>query len=441
MKKICLLALAVVLLAACSETPDGASGYPGLEEGARKVNVRVALPVAGEVSYARSESFPIASAPEVRIENLDVYLFGEQAPGRYVLEKVYADVLADEAFEPVSEQAFTSISFLVEGVNAKKFFFVANARQQASLVTEPVAGTTTESELRSLLSNQITTEAVACPLVMTADAGLTADQLRHGQTVSLGDVMLKRLVARIDILNKENNFTIRRVRMLNARDCSCILPGGDAEAGFVDLPEVTVAEAAPAFGESVESNSLFYPYESVDSQNSETCLIVSGILYQGSNREVEASFKIPFVKDGAAIAIDRNARYQVIINEAFDDSKVDAVFRVLEWNDGGGTEHEVTTDVIRLSGELLAGNKLAVTAAGQYSLGVASRTAWTVTASDSWVTPEAVTEAGQIVATGLNLTVGPNDTGKPRTALVKLTSGSDKNVTYTLVVTQPAEIR
>lgn len=463
MKKISTLVLSVLLLAACSN--DIQETRPGGDSQTTRVNAKITLPVESSVIYetrAEGDPYKIASVAERKVNNLDLYLF--DAVGG-VLERVYENLLGG-AFNPTDQADSKSISFTVEGENNKTLYFVANASKEAAL-KEVAVGVTTKTEFLAYLTNIIAGEnnQISCdgnnPLVMTTDAAITAPV---GDDISLGNLTLKRVVARVDIHNFENNLKINKVTMEGARSASYILPATASYAAtavtlksnwdFATGTPAVLAAEAPHINAGKGYASVFYPYECAKPLTAANApyLMVEGILFPSAGN-VAAKFKIPFVdENGEPFAIERNKRYIVVINNYYQD-QIKASIKVQDWASTTNFTEDTTIDEIKVSlpvadlpaGVTLVSNTLTIPAdLENLTLNIASPTAWNVVSTGDVVenSEKLGTSATQFVHTQLKLTFDENTTEKERSSIVTLNSEVDPDysgkVVYNLIVKQAA---
>lgn len=437
MKRLLFGVLAALVCAACSNEE---STLEVREEGG--LNVELKLSASTEANTRTGYS--MATEAERTVKTLDAYLFAPDAETQdYVLEKKYNNLLSGSWTPAMLEEGKT---VTLPGVSrtAKKIFFVANGTDIASLKENAVAGMT-ESAFRALLMNAMTANpevTAANPLPMTAEASVAANAWDDDPlSVTVSDVALERVVARIDLAVKAQvgvTFVPSKLEMVSARPNSFIFPSeGNYATGSATLKlEKTIEAATSTTSEAAYYNSLLYPYEAPATDNVK--LVVTGNLTVGG-KTVLAAFDLPFVDaDGNQLAVERNTRYLVTITKINGlDATVDVTFTVRDWENGGTIEHPVQVDNFIVTGDGLTGNKLTLAQAEGSSalLTVTTNVAWKaeVTKGTDFLTATPSGNTLTIAATSAN------ESGAPRKAYVELSTDADPNVTYTLVVTQAAE--
>lgn len=437
MKRLLFGVLAALLCAACSNEE---STLDIRKEGG--LNVELKLSASTEANTRTAYS--VATEAERTVKTLDAYLFAPAAETQdYVLEKKYNNLLTD-SWTPATLEEGKTVTLPGVSRTAKKIFFVANGSDIASLKENAVAGMT-EAAFRALLMNAMTANpevTEANPLPMTAKTSVAADAWNGNPlSVTVSDVALERVVARIDLAVKAQDgvsFVPSKLEMVSARPNSFIFPseGNYADGSATLKLEQTIAAATFTTSEAAYYNSLLYPYEAPATDNVK--LVVIGNLTVGG-KTVLAVFDLPFVDaDGNQLAVERNTRYLVTITKINGlDATVDVTFTVRDWEDGGTIEHPVQVDNFIVTGDGLTGNKLTLAQAEGSSAQL------TVTTNVAWKA-EVTKGADFLTATpsGNTLTIAAtsaNESGAPRKAYVELSTDADPNVTYTLVVTQAAE--
>lgn len=437
MKRLLFGVLAALLCAACSNEE---STLDIRKEGG--LNVELKLSASTEANTRTAYS--VATEAERTVKTLDAYLFAPAAETQdYVLEKKYNNLLSG-SWTPATLEDSKTVTLSGVSRTAKKIFFVANGADITSLKENAVAGMT-EAAFRALLMNAMTANpevTEANPLPMTAEASVAANAWDDDPlSVTVSGVALERVVARIDLAVKAQEgvlFVPSKLEMVSARPNSFIFPseGNYADGSATLKLEQTIAAATSTTSEAAYYNSLLYPYEAPATDNVK--LVVTGNLTVGG-KAVLAAFDLPFVDaDGNQLAVERNTRYLVTITKINGlDATVDVTFTVRDWEDGGTIEHPVQVDNFIVTGDGLTGNKLTLAQAEDSSAQL------TVTTNVAWKA-EVTKGADFLTATpsGNTLTIAAtsaNESRTPRKAYVELSTDADRNVTYTLVVTQAAE--
>lgn len=315
-------ALAVCLTAACSNETEVLNGFP--TDGN---TISVSLRTNDIGAHTRATT---ASADELSVENLSAYLFAKDGNGEYQLEKVYDNLTWNDDEEPHTV-ALTGIAER----GPKKVYFVANGASIGTLPEGTTEPTLSEEDFQALLMSEMTTNP-STPLPMTAKAELAVWGEEVNNAIIEGEVLLKRISARIDLKVDPQGEGLSFV------PTSIALA---AAANSYIFPDKGVYNA----DETVEiSGTTLYPYETA--AGTVEAVTVTGRVTVGSTEE-GVTFTVPFVNgDGEAIAIQRNHHYTVCITKINGFYSAEATVTVSDWSAADG------------SGDLQAGEDLKMTA-------------------------------------------------------------------------------
>lgn len=127
---------------------------------------------------------------------------------------VFKDGLLDEAFTDLkinSSGAVPIVTTLVQGGGARNVYLILNSTGAVALRSLTV-GSTTEEQLKSLLTDKITGLPVA-PFIMSASKEGVA--LKEGE-LTVVELLPERLVARLDVHAKAEGLAIESVALVNA---------------------------------------------------------------------------------------------------------------------------------------------------------------------------------------------------------------------------------
>ena len=326
----------------------------------------IQLVIAGNgegVDYTKA----IASEPENKIENLDVYIFASDAQaGTYrYLDKWESAAANDKALKTFALQASGSewnasiFPTEVTGYPYLRLFLVAN--REDDLYREDGAATLTLTPFTT--ADDFATATDEATFLQSYTKALTADKVLHpsllmtgsGTTKMLGTVSnvkieLKRVVARFDIDNtaRTSNLTIQSIALKQGRKTGTLWSGGTltpvAEGALATSPLLMeykeVDYTALANANTGVTESAIYTYPTLDTDKA--CLIIKGTYHDPvTNSDKPAAYTVPLQKtDGATgitadIAILRNNRYKLRIIDVTSTTMA-AAFEIEDWTSSGG---------------------------------------------------------------------------------------------------------
>ena len=475
MKKYCFMALMALLwMASCTDDSNlpGKGGNVTTGDGL-KVNVALRLPGTDVVSYA-NDPYEIATTPEIRVDSLDIYVFYQKVTGTgdYVLQKVYKE---NQDFTAQNMGDKKNLSINVYGEGEIHMYFVANDSVGITSLMNTDLDVTKETDFRKLLTDK---KPLVLPMLMTSYATVDLSTATSG-TLTIGDIVLDRLAARIDIENWEQTLAIDSVQLLNTPEQGYIVADTSSASGNLvwnfatvgryDMPVRKVDDAyrfAPrtstafADNDSVYLASLYYPYET-DCSTDITKMKIWGRLnaQDDLNGGVRVVYEIPLDQttgnsaDPSQKRLLRNHRYVVRINNVLSGN-VDYTFKVKDWNyeEGDTIKRPINPGTITLDwGEETAWEKTTktLTAPADYAASatdttyivkVKAETEWKAEfvpefASTDWITI-GNPEDGKL-GTQFTLQVAKNETADDRVSMIKVVSQADKGIYYTFTVKQP----
>lgn len=346
MKKIFygMLGVVLVLLVSCNSEENSLT--PQNVAGAGNVSFAISLPTGDPVTYAE-----IQTAKEKEIQRLDIYQFGEGEDG--LLEAVYKQVDLTPA------TGGFNVSIKVKEDGKKQFFFVANNlgtnNGGVPAIDNLTNGSMKAKDFKKVVTKAVSsTKSLATPLLMFAQKE-ELDVL-PGTPTSGGEIILERIMSRLDIKNYEPYLTITRVRLeqtLNKSYLAHQATGSQKPAGatFITLPEVTLPTAvtAPGSGAAIEFEKVttgiphsfykhvFYPMvsDAVDVEANAPLIIIEGVLFKGdTEREAKVVYKkrLKVVGEPKFLGFERNHRYTLVIEKAIK-GKMTANLMVDKWNE------------------------------------------------------------------------------------------------------------
>lgn len=337
------MALASVMLGACSEDTVVEKG--GGDSSLPAVNSRTEIKFTlggiggGVVPYA-----PIATEAENELKTLDVFVFNRDtlpdgspkadADGKvnYHLEEVFKFGEGGTAITDDGSKKTASIT--VNGQNLKYFFFVANARDVASMAMYELNKTDT-AEFFSKLTDRLNTKLV-CPLVMSATREFNLKDSIDNSKTGPYTIDLKRIVARFDINNvaKDSKFYIHTVRIQNARTQSFLFPQDTLympTEGLVTLAGIDYRVLDNA--NLGMTRSAFYMYPSPIADNAS--LILEGARNADGTDPVDYAIKFQKQQDlNKGNDVDIQANYYYVLNlEAVGMNEIGGTLQAIKWGD------------------------------------------------------------------------------------------------------------
>lgn len=337
------MALASVMLGACSE--DAVVEKGGGDSSLPAVNSRTEIKFTlggiggGVVPYA-----PIATEAENELKTLDVFVFNRDtlpdgspktdADGKvnYHLEEVFKFGEGGTAITDDGSKKTASIT--VNGQNLKYFFFVANARDVASMAMYELNKTDT-AEFFSKLTDRLNTKLV-CPLIMSATRQFNLKDSIDNSKTGPYTIDLKRIVARFDINNvaKDSKFYIHTVRIQNARTQSFLFPQDTLympTEGLVTLAGIDYRVLDNA--NLGMTRSAFYMYPSPVADNAS--LILEGARNADGTDPVDYAIKFQKQQDlNKANDVDIQANYYYVLNlEAVGMNEIGGTLQAIKWGD------------------------------------------------------------------------------------------------------------
>lgn len=213
-----------------------------------------------------------------------------------------------------------------------KVHFIANAPKEfIDKVTENMP----ESTFNKLVVETTPPEHGNSNFIMYSKDPKPVNLSGSNVTASLGNVMLTRLAARIDVYNTVHGFEMTEITLAKRQEKSFIVAdGGNLTPSDADQT-YTVTEAASTWFTPSEAIAGLYTYEQSETQSNAFKVVVKG---NYNNEPVE--LEIPLKEAGGAnIVLKRNFLYRIVINSQGvpPGHHITEGFRfnieVLDWND------------------------------------------------------------------------------------------------------------
>lgn len=365
----------------------------------------LSLPASIRMTRATEEG----STVEDQIRNADLFIFKDS-----ILEKAVRNL------EVNILEGKPVVTTLLETFGERNIYFVANADGAGSLAGLN-EGSSMEKEFNLLLTDEIG-QAVTSPFIMTAKkAGVI---LTEGEPTVI-DLMPERLVSRLDVGSKEQDFVIESVALVNT----------PKRSAYYDFPlNASIAafntEAVPA---ESDGRVTLYSYDFIPVESSKPL----AIKVIGTLKEQPVEYTLDLINDkGKPLNLSRNHIYEIQLSKApVLPSILTAKITVRSWtlSDTLHIELPSSSGAFRIedykSGEntttFTSADSLFETAARGDELSLSISTslegAMDVKSDVSWIIPTVShTRSGSSI---WNLAIAPNQTDDNRQGKVTLTSG------------------
>jgi len=283
-------------------------------------------------TYANSVD-PIGDESLVKDNKIYVYRFvsvtasGSEGTGTYVDQK--------EITLTSSGSTLTGRWPEVTGTDDYVYYVVAN-KGTASALDGTLTGMT-ENDFRELLTN------VETATHMTAPATAAAPLLLTGVSQTMGisgtaNVLLRRSVARFDLVNNMDNFTVKQIHVTDAKlkgkvfgveafETTTYLAAEIASLNVIDASTFTYETE----GTDKIKKSVFYLYPTTVGSTTGT----TGIAILGTYKGVDKLYYIH-----GPVDIIANSRYKLVISDSGIDEELKFSLEVSKWDEGTEDEFE-----------------------------------------------------------------------------------------------------
>lgn len=450
-KKYYLMALASLLMVACSEdmeTSGPAEGNGGKD--GRELTFLFSGTAQGYVPYTKAEG-GIASNAENELSTLDIYVFGEDSlssadPKPVVLEEILrsgADAaVAANTFALTTSGKDNLVTISVGEGKKKKFYFVANARDQLSLADVQLHKTDTASFKEKLGNSQ--KDLIACPMLMSGSCEMVLSDASKDNPVK---VELMRRVARFDISNdsEETNFVIQQIALSNVPGQGPLFAGSEwDDAERVQLPLIDFSTVNGS--NAGVAPSVFYLYPTNKTTEETAGEIKFNLIGHSSSSEDTQVVPVKFFDiHGAPVSIQANHRYTVQVDPAGQGS-LTATLKVEDWLVGDTMNVQTDWGTIGLSCEDAAfkDNTLtfeaekAADAGTPITLSVACDGVWELEKDGSldWLEAKVVTGEGGVINSFTVQILTTNYSAEQRQGVITVVNKNQPSVRQSLIVVQ-----
>lgn len=450
-KKYYLMALASLLMVACSEdmeTSGPAEGNGGKD--GRELTFLFSGTAQGYVPYTKAEG-GIASNAENELSTLDIYVFGEDSlsstdPKPVILEEILrsgADAaVAANTFALTTSGKDNLVTISVGEGKKKKFYFVANARDQLSLADVQLHKTDTASFKEKLGNSQ--KDLIACPMLMSGSCEMVLSDASKDNPVK---VELMRRVARFDISNdsEETNFVIQQIALSNVPGQGPLFAGSEwDDAERVQLPLIDFSTVNGS--NAGVAPSVFYLYPTNKTTEETAGEIKFNLIGHSSSSEDTQVVPVKFFDiHGAPVSIQANHRYTVQVDPAGQGS-LTATLKVEDWLVGDTMDVQTDWGTIGLSCEDAAfkDNTLtfeaekAADAGTPITLSVACDGVWELEKDGSldWLEAKVVTGEGGVINSFTVQILTTNYSAEQRQGVITVVNKNQPSVRQSLIVVQ-----
>lgn len=362
----------------------------------------------------RSSSF------EDEVKRLDIMLFKE---GK--LEKVMRKITSFT--ENPDGSGSVEISFDEEGV--RQAYVIANIDDE-SWLDRLVEGVTPLDYIHTI-QTRLLTQMAQPPLVMY---GVSVD-IDFSTAGSTTVCELYRAVARIDVINTSDNFTLLSARMIRSKKNSMVFPGESVSASDVADFEPIAAS---------DGSVRLYSYENPDTNpESATTLEVNGLVNNTS-----LSYIVDFSSDGKQIPIGRNYRYTVNVNDVRTNT-IAVSISVLPWKEGedinevvSGNKPTVDVQIDPVTGTYSAADSsfTLTPQGGQIRLLASANADCEMNLiSDGWLEEEVSTRTASSINSEFVIRVKENLSDQPRVGEITISNKLSKKTQQFTLRQKPAE--
>jgi len=206
-----------------------------------------------------------------------------------------------------------------------RLVFIANYEQNG--LTDALLAIERMDDLDKVRTPEVTTQGIQYPLLMT---GYTEVSLTNQSVVTGHEVILTRIMARIDIRNDANTgdkpFVLGSAQIINPKNSSYLMEGNDDS---YNLPVLSDGfDAVNAAGAAVIEG--LYTYETAnDGSVGHTAVLISGTL-----RGETYVKRIEMQTAGQPVPLGRNKYYLIVLNKTPDSQEITFTFKVNDWDEG-----------------------------------------------------------------------------------------------------------
>ena len=396
-------------MAACDKNDSGSGSDIHYEEGGDKL-ITFSMSLSGTNPFGIRE---IQTNKEKEVKRVDIYQF--DAVG--LLEAIYPDHLK------VSVATGITVTIPVTSMSGvKDFVFVGNnmvSTPGEANLSSVLIGTTNKTTFLASVTKALTTSTrLATPLLMTGMVnGVDIDDasaITTDPTAPLVvNVILERVMSRIDFRNEETALTIESVQWINGNDKANLfgntpVAGTAGNSNIITYPEITLptltATTTPNdpihiivnrdLGgnlENVKYEHVLYPYPAV--KEAEPQLLLKGY-YTLSDGVTTVDYiqtfdiKVPDLASPPAkefLALQRNYCYTLVLKKTYT-GVLSLTFITTPWTDEDDIDHPFVAASISVSysgGSTATFDNSSYTltvdeAAASYNLDVEANTEWEV---------------------------------------------------------------
>lgn len=399
------LTLVAIYLCGCVKTEH----VPPIGEEYKSVlKLKIAQPINS--SYVLTED---------KINRLDILLFRNGVLNKVMLNLTSFDTNSD---------GYSSVTLTSEDEATQKAYVIANV-DDISWVEQLKIGVTTTQDMAEIQTATLS-QMVNPPLVMS---GISED-IAFSEIANSVHLNLYRVVAKINVINTADNFTLESARLIQAKSAAMVFPGKiSSEIPVTDLDQI----------QAIDSKVVLYTYE--NQQQSERTNTSVEII--GNVNGIPLTYSIPLNANDAAIKIERNFQYTVNINNVQQNS-VTVEISTRPWISGDDINETVVgnTPVISALIEPSVGelNQSGDAATIRESGGVISVETWANAECGIGQTPDWIVLQNNTKASGVEnkftLTIKPNTENTERVAVIDFFNKLNNATTIFTIVQDAASV-
>lgn len=326
MSKKNLMAMATMtlalLLSSCSSELD--SDAPGkIEESAvQGGKITFSLDGVSGTLASRADAAELQTAEEKEVTNLHAVVFKASAEDIVDSDTFYTLATADHD----SSMADDEYSITVEEGGAYHICFIANYSDAMKTKLEALTTSSTVADFKALTEG---TDPSTKPMLMLSDFH-KANVTVFG--ANLGTVHLKRVMARIDIVNFVPNVTITKITMNNrAVKTGLLTDENTTDASYLASKDFSDLTLTGNVDGTAAWTSTLYSYEQYATGENAPSITIEYLL--DNDNDSQYIHTVEFKEGDRNIPIERNNLYRINLTSNIY-GKLVIEFAVADWNEG-----------------------------------------------------------------------------------------------------------
>lgn len=312
-----------LLLSSCSSELD--SDAPGkIEESAvQGGKITFSLDGVSGTLASRADAAELQTAEEKEVTNLHAVVFRASAEDVADSDTFYALATADHD----SSMADDEYSITVEDGGEYHICFIANYSDAMKTKLEALTTSSTVADFKALTEE--VTDPSAKPMLMLSDFH-KANVTVFG--ANLGTVHLKRVMARIDIVNFVPNVTITKITMNNrAVKTGLLTDENTTDASYLASKDFSGLTLTGNVDGTAAWTSTLYSYEQYATGENAPSITIEYLL--DNDNDSQYIHTVEFKDGDRNIPIERNNLYRInLTSNIYGKLVID--FAVADWNEG-----------------------------------------------------------------------------------------------------------